>query len=372
LTVSDLQNAIAQVRERIRRNAGQSIGETNTKNTLIDPILRGLGWDTEELEEVNREYKRRPSDNPVDYALFLLRTPSLFVEAKALGQNLNDPKWANQVISYAVVSGVEWVVLTDGNEWRTYNSHATVPVEEKLFRSIRLDDPEANAEGTLRLLSKAQMREKSIDVLWKAHFVDRQIKAAIEAMFGAEPDRSLVSLLRKRAPSLPPADIRAGLRRLRVRLDFPVEPSASAQSPGASELARAGGPGRQAAPVKPRSVSGGRSPKAPGAGTPWRHISLRDLIDAGLVEPPADIEVSYRGQRLAGQIKTDSKVVWNGETYESLSTAAGMARKSIIGTRPGRAYPQTNGWTFWHIRDAEGNLRALDDLRQWLFESRAR
>jgi Restriction Enzyme Adenine Methylase Associated len=261
------------------------------------------------------------------------------------------------------VTGVEWVVLTDGNEWRIYNSHATVPVEEKLFRSVRLDDPEAHAEDTLRLLSKPQMREKSIDVLWKAHFVDRQIKAAIEAMFGAEPDRSLVSLLRKRAPSLRPADIRAGLRRLRLRLDFPIEPTAGAKAANAVEPAQVG-------VSSPRRANADWSAaKRSGVGTPWRHITLRDLVDGGVLKPPVDIEVRYRGQRLAGQINPDLTVTWDGQTYDSLSTAGGMARKSIIGTQPGRPYPQTNGWTFWRTRGPDGALKTLDDLRRRLFDS---
>jgi hypothetical protein len=47
-------------------------------------------------DEVHREYRRRPADNPVDYALLLSRTPRLFIEAKGLGENIDDPKWANQ------------------------------------------------------------------------------------------------------------------------------------------------------------------------------------------------------------------------------------------------------------------------------------
>ncbi|MET0236812.1 MAG: hypothetical protein ABW224_19340 [Kibdelosporangium sp.] len=47
-----------------------------------------------------------------------MRTPRLFIEAKGLGENLDDPRWANQTISYAAVAGVEWVALTDGAEWR--------------------------------------------------------------------------------------------------------------------------------------------------------------------------------------------------------------------------------------------------------------
>ena len=63
----------------------------------------------------------------------------LFVEAKALGGNLNDRRWANQIMGYAAVAGVEWVVLTNGDEYRIYNSHATVPVEQKVFRTTDVD-----------------------------------------------------------------------------------------------------------------------------------------------------------------------------------------------------------------------------------------
>lgn len=78
----------------------------------------------------------------MDYALFLLRTPRLFIEAKSLGAHINDGKWASQILAYATVAGVEWVALTDGNEWRIYNSHAPVPVEQKLFRVVRVADPQ--------------------------------------------------------------------------------------------------------------------------------------------------------------------------------------------------------------------------------------
>jgi hypothetical protein len=107
-----------------------------------------------------------------------------------------------------------------------------------------------------------------------------------------------------------------------------------------------------------------------GEGTPWRQITLRDLVAGGLIALPVEIEVQYKRQRLTGQIKSDTTVTWNGQVYDSLSTAAGMARKSIIGTPPGRPYPQTNGWTFWRIRGNDGSLQTLDELRRKLFESR--
>jgi hypothetical protein len=154
--VSTLTPTLEQVRDRIApyRDRTSSVGEQNTKAALIEPILRALGWDVEDPEEVWREYRRRSVDNPVDYALMVLRTPRLFVEAKALGDNLDDPKWANQISDYAVVAGVEWVVLTNGDEYRIYNSHAAVPVEERLFRTLRLTDNGTDVAGALDVLSR--------------------------------------------------------------------------------------------------------------------------------------------------------------------------------------------------------------------------
>jgi hypothetical protein len=112
--MADLDVTLATIRDRVAKYQRPGIGEQDTKAALIVPVLRALGWDVEDLDEVKLEYRRRPADNPVDYALFVSRTARLFVEAKALGANLGDPKWANQMLGYAMAAGVEWVVLTDG------------------------------------------------------------------------------------------------------------------------------------------------------------------------------------------------------------------------------------------------------------------
>ena len=98
--------------------------------------------------------------------------------------------------------------------------------------------------------------------------------------------------------------------------------------------------------------------------TPWRHVTLKDLISSGTITLPLDLETTYKGHKLAARIEADLTVTWNGTTYDSLSIAGGMARKSIVGAPPGREYPQTNGWTFWRFRDTDGNLAFVDALRQ--------
>ncbi len=220
-----LVEALSRVRKRIQqlRDRKEEIGEQNTKAGLIDPILSALGWDLEELDEVSREYKRKPQDNPVDYALFMLRSPRLFVEAKGLGRNLNDRKWVSQILGYATVVGVEWCVLTNGDEYRLYNSHATVDVDEKLFRSIHVSDAAQNAYtlDTLDLLSKDKMGENLLDVLWKAHFIDRHVKTALDNLLRNE-DKGLIRLIRTKVKGLTPSEIRESLKRANILIDFPV------------------------------------------------------------------------------------------------------------------------------------------------------
>jgi hypothetical protein len=357
--VADLEHALLTVRDRIARHERENIGEQDTKAALIVPVLRALGWDVEDLEDVKLEYRRRPSDNPVDYALFLLRTPRLFIEAKSLGAHLDDGKWASQILAYATVAGVEWVALTDGNSWRIYNSHAAVPVEQKLFRVVRVAEPDDHAEETLRLLAKAQMADHLIDDLWKSDFVDRQIRDALQRLFGPEPDPSLVRLVRSKTPSLSPAEVRKSLGRLRTTFDFPV-----VAAPPAARIEHA------AEPSEARPTSSGRvaPSKTTGSGTPWRRITLADVIAAGLVRVPLDVEHKYRGVDLRARIEGPGRIVFQGQPYDSLSTAGGVARKSVAGSFPGRDIPQTNGWTFWQFRSNDGRLPALDDLRRELYE----
>lgn len=342
--MSELTQTLTEVRKRIALSQGKDINEQNTKTGLIDPVLRALGWEVGNLEEVSQEYKRKPQDKPVDYALFLLRTPKLFVEAKALGQNLDDRKWTNQIMGYAAVAGVKWTVITNGDEYRIYNACVDVPVEEKLFRSVRITNEHSPAEETLALLSKDRILDNDIEILWKAHFVDRQVRRALEELFCAETDPSLLRLVKQRVRELLPKDIRASLARVRVRFDFPVEP----------QLPFGGRAGRQrpTALLPEKKNQSGKTPKMLG-------ISLKDVIDAGFLKAPLKLMVHYKGRDLEAQLQPDGTVTFQGEHYKTCSTAAECARGTVTGRRM-----NTNGWIFWKYRDQSGKLVVLDVARK--------
>ncbi|MBI1788254.1 MAG: hypothetical protein HYR60_11980 [Acidobacteria bacterium] len=98
---------------------------------------------------------------------------------------------------------------------------------------------------------------------------------------------------------------------------------------------------------------------------------MSNLIDAELVKAPLELERDYKGVKLTASIQPDGSISFGGKCYDSLSTAGGMARKTVIGAPRGRPYPQTNGWTFWRFRDPkDGELRDMDSLRREFLSSK--
>jgi hypothetical protein len=240
-----LTAAVRVIADRIPRLRvqGSRISEQDTKRILITPAVEALGWDILDIDEVRNEYRHNSADNPVDYALFLNRSPVLFVEAKPLGHSLDDRKWIVQTINYANAAGVDWCVLTNGAEWRIYKVHAQVEADRKLFTAISIDSPDAldDAVRVLALLSRENMRARAIDELWQAWHVDRQMQAALEQTL---QDDAFAALIRKRVPLLGLADIRKSLRRATIAVSYPnifrdvgASPAAVAM-PAASEPER--------------------------------------------------------------------------------------------------------------------------------------
>jgi hypothetical protein len=126
--------------------------------------------------------------------------PRLLVEAKALGENLEDRRWAQQILVYASVAGVEWVVLTNGVEYSIYNTHADVPIEEKLFRTVRVPDDGPCTVEALSLLSRKHVQDRRIGQAWGAEIADRQVESALRHLLSmVDPDPSLIQLIDKLA-----------------------------------------------------------------------------------------------------------------------------------------------------------------------------
>ncbi|WP_433352556.1 hypothetical protein ACQPYV_19620 [Micromonospora saelicesensis] len=369
-----LDDALKQCVERVARfrRQHQRIGEQNTKAGLIEPVIGALGWDLFDPDEVHREYRRRGPDNPVDYALLLLRTPRLFIEAKGLGENLDDPRWANQTISYAAVAGVEWVALTDGAEWRIYNAHAPVPIEHKLFRAVRIEEGLDDAVELLSLLSKDNMRDNRIEELWKGYFVDRQVHGELHELFGdGEPATELVAMLDRRLPRLTRDEVRSSLIRVRATFDFPSSAAPTTVSPVSPvplvEPVHVVRP--PATPTLPQQLgpvgSGkGRAPKRP-VSDAERALKVIDLIRAGRLRPGSKLYGKYLGKHYVAEVLADGSIRYGGRALGSPSAAGEAVKIDVYGPSITATRRATDGLDFWSAEDARaGDLVALKEIRR--------
>jgi predicted type IV restriction endonuclease len=132
--------------ERLR--ASGSGNEANTKALVIEPLLSALGWDLEDLEQVDREY--RVYDNTcLDYALKIEGRPRLFIEAKGVTKKLNDKGFIAQAVNYANNEGVQWCVLTNGVTYRVFKTNEPVAMEEKLLFEVDLAEGANEASVTV-------------------------------------------------------------------------------------------------------------------------------------------------------------------------------------------------------------------------------
>lgn len=338
--VADIVSEITKIAARARKYRESGLGEQNTKASLVEPVLEALGWDTRDPDEVHREFRPTGRDCPVDYALKLVRKPRLFLEAKGLGETLADRKWITQVLSYATVAGVEWCVLTDGDEFRFYNASAPVDAAEKMFCSVRLTAQEpAEAARTLSLMSRANLQDNLLEMLWTSHFVDRKVKAALQELV-ASPGKVLVGVLRQRASSLSARQIADSVRRLEIKIDSPVAIPPVAKRPAATR------PGRGETLTQGKRSGGALD------------VTLQQLISAGLIRPPFELTSGYRGRTIEARVEANGDVTFAGVTYASCSTAASAAIATVIGRRK-----PVNGWDFWKFSDEGGRKLPLSVLR---------
>ena len=165
--MDDLLKLIATLRERIdshevalRRN------EALTRSVLIDPLLRALGWDTENPAQVIPEYPI-PSEpkKQADYALFAgSDVPTIIVEAKSLGVALSEA--AIQAVQYCTVDGYKYFAVTDGSQWTLYETHRSAALDKK--KIARFD---------LRSDSPIDVCSRAI-ALWRQRFVESGVCVA--------------------------------------------------------------------------------------------------------------------------------------------------------------------------------------------------
>lgn len=138
-----LRNALENIRSKQLKN------EAQTKQAVILPILRALGWDDTNPSEFVPEFAvgTESGRGSVDYALFSnlpTQHPLIFVETKSLG-NIDD-SGEGQLFRYAANQGVPLLVLTDGDIWNFYLAMAAGEPAKRIVYRAKLSQEEKLSE----------------------------------------------------------------------------------------------------------------------------------------------------------------------------------------------------------------------------------
>lgn len=144
------------IAQKARANSAQ---ESDTRMIVSAFVSDALGWDA--FDNLTGEYRIKGM-----YADFVIRKDGkhfVIIEVKAIASGLNE-KHLFQAVSYAANEGVEWVILTNGAEWRLYRVLFNKPVEHELVFEVSLLDeamkPKEKADLLYLLTPEAQRKDE--------------------------------------------------------------------------------------------------------------------------------------------------------------------------------------------------------------------
>ena len=140
----------------------QNFDETATKQFIVLPILRALGWDDRNLETLEVFPEFRTGNGKVDYALQNEGKPLVFVECKRWSTSIEAEKPQDQIALYIFQEGVDLGVATNGRKWDFYLAYKThVPWKNRKFCSIELNNQQETVANFQKYLSKVKVIDGS-------------------------------------------------------------------------------------------------------------------------------------------------------------------------------------------------------------------
>ena len=167
----ETRKAIANARKLIENAAKADGNEAETRLRVLHIFGTVLGYDP--FTHVSQEYAIHGSGDTVhcDFAIQLdhdeSSQPDMLVELKRVNINLA-PKHLKQAASYAYEHGCDWILLTNGREWKLYHVLFGKPPQTKLIQSWNLlsDDLSVLAKK-FDIIAYKNVKKGSLAKLWE-------------------------------------------------------------------------------------------------------------------------------------------------------------------------------------------------------------
>ena len=160
--------------------------EARTRLVLINPLLQALGWEVSNPAAVQIEYQVKTKR--ADYVLIRERrdVPIAVIEAKGLGNTLEDDETAQAHI-YANQAGIDYMIVTDGDTWKMFKAYGRGVLEDRQIMEFQLSKDLAH-ECMLQALR-----------IWKSNLASGSPKEAMTPVLDSPDDKMKID------PAVPPA-----------------------------------------------------------------------------------------------------------------------------------------------------------------------
>jgi len=167
----EVRKAILDARKLVEAVAKADGNEAETRKR-IDYIFQSLmGYDT--FRHISREYAVHGVGDTehCDFAIQLdyeeTSKPDFLVEIKRVNLDLS-PKHLKQAASYAINIGCEWVLLTNGKEWKLYHVSFDKPPQTKLIDSWNLINDEVSVlANKFNIICYKSIKRGRLSQLWE-------------------------------------------------------------------------------------------------------------------------------------------------------------------------------------------------------------
>lgn len=133
-------------------------GEQETKNKLIEPLFKRLGYDIDCVEDVRTEVCCGTGirKEKVDYILCISGKPLVLVEAKDWKQKLKDVH-TNQLFRYFCSTGCKLAVLTNGLQYQFFSDFVKENIMDTIpFHTMNLFSLTDEDETLMKAICKVQ------------------------------------------------------------------------------------------------------------------------------------------------------------------------------------------------------------------------
>ena len=167
----ETRKAILDVRRKVEDLAKKDGSEAETRKNIYYIFETLMGYDI--YKHITSEYAIYAAGETVhcDIAVQLdlkeSSKPDFLVELKRVNMDLT-PKHLRQAASYAIDIGCEWVLLTNGKDWKLYHISFGKPPQTKLIDSWNLiNDAPVILAKKFELVSYKNIKKGGLARLWE-------------------------------------------------------------------------------------------------------------------------------------------------------------------------------------------------------------